>query len=90
MSFCKLECSSASLVMMGGDSLLVFRIWGHVLSPPTGGSASVIIMSGILCPSTILRSCVCFVIVCDFRVRFYFSNMCFVSRVVSCVYDVFR
>jgi hypothetical protein len=70
MSFCKLECSSASLVMMGGDSLLVFRIWGQVLSPPRGGSVSVNNMSGILCPSTTLRAAVstsslCEAPVCD-------------------------
>ena len=45
MSLHRLECSSASLVMLGGVSLLVFRIWGQPLSPPTGGFASVKIMS---------------------------------------------
>jgi hypothetical protein len=45
VSLRRLECSSASLVMVGGEFLLVVRIWGQVLSPPTGGSASVNIMS---------------------------------------------
>ena len=70
MSLRKLECKSASLVMIGGESLLVFRIRGQVLSPPTGGSALVNIMSGILYPSTTLRphvsaSSLCVTIVCD-------------------------
>ncbi len=34
-----LECRSASLVMVGGESLLGVHIWGQDLSPPTGGSA---------------------------------------------------
>jgi hypothetical protein len=66
----KLECKSASMVMLGGVSLLVFRVWGQVLSPPTGGSASVKILSGVLCPSTTLRaamsaSSLCVTPVCD-------------------------
>jgi hypothetical protein len=66
-----LECKSASLVMMGGVSFPCFRVWGHVLSPPTGGSASVNIMSRALCPSTTLRadvsaSSLCVALVCDF------------------------
>ena len=72
----------ASLVMLGGVPLfLVFRVWGQVLSPPTGGSASVNIMSGVLYPST---SSLCVTPVCDFT----FADMCFVSHVVSCAYDV--
>ena len=39
MSLRKLACRSVSLVMIGGEYLLVFRIWGQVLSPLTGGSA---------------------------------------------------
>ncbi len=46
ISLCRLVCKPASLVKLGGESLLVFRICGHVLSPPKGGSASVHIMSG--------------------------------------------
>jgi len=46
----RLECKSASLVMVDGESLLVFRLWGQVLSPPTGWSASVNIMSGVFVP----------------------------------------
>jgi len=71
MSMRRLECSSASLVMLDGVSLLVIRVWDQVLSPPTGGSASVNIMSGDLCPSTTLRadvsaSLLCVTPVCDF------------------------
>ena len=58
MSFCRLECKSANLATLGGVSLLVFRYWGQVLSPPSDGSASVKIMSGVLCPSTTLRAVV--------------------------------
>ncbi len=50
-----LEYKSASLVMFGGASLLVFLICGQVRSLPMGGSASVNIMSGGMCPSTTLR-----------------------------------
>ena len=56
MSSRRLECKSANLVTLGGVSLPVFRVWGQVLSPPTGGSASVKIMSGFLCPFTTLRA----------------------------------
>ena len=52
VSFRRLECRSASFVEVGGESLIVVRIRGRFLSPPTGGSASVNIMSGGLCPST--------------------------------------
>ena len=70
MSLCKLECRSARLCMLGGMSFLVPRIWGHVLSPLIGGSASVNVMSGVFCPSTTLRadvsaSSVCVTPVCD-------------------------
>jgi len=59
MSLRRLSCRSASLVMFGGLFLLGFHTWGQVLSPPTGGSASVNIMSGVLCPSTTLRAAMC-------------------------------
>jgi hypothetical protein len=39
MGLRSLECRSASLVMVGGESLLGVHIWGQDLSPPTGGSA---------------------------------------------------
>ena len=70
MSLRKLECKSASLVILGGVPFPFFRVWGQVLSPPTGGSASVNIMSGVLCPSTTLRAAVsvsslCVTPVCD-------------------------
>jgi len=58
MSFRRLECRSASLMMVGGEFLLIARIWGQVPSPPTDGSASVNNMSGILWPSTTLRAVV--------------------------------
>ena len=71
MSLRRLECRSASLVVIDGVSLLVFRDWGQVLSPPTGGLASVNIISGVLCPSTTLRagvsaSSLCVNPACDF------------------------
>ncbi len=70
ISLRKLVCMSASLVELGGVSLRVFRICGHVLSPTMSGSASVHIMSGVLCPSTTLRAVVsasslCVTLVCD-------------------------
>ena len=66
----RLECRLANFVILGGVSLLGFLIWGQVLSPPIGGSASVNIMSGVLCPSTTLRavmaaSSLCVTPVCD-------------------------
>ncbi len=48
MSLRRLGCRSASLVIVGVESWLVVRIWGQVRSPPTGGSASLNIMSGVL------------------------------------------
>ncbi len=65
-----LECRSANLVTLGGVSLLVILIWGQVLSPPIGGSTSVNVMSGVLCPSATLRAVVsasslCVTPVCD-------------------------
>ena len=70
MSLRRLECRSASLSMLGVVSFFVSRNWGHVLSPPTSGFASVNIMSGVLCPSTTLRadvstSSLCVTLVCD-------------------------
>ena len=52
----RLECMSVNLFKLGGVSLLVLLIWGQVLSPPTGGSASVNVMSHVLCTSTTLRA----------------------------------
>ena len=63
MSLRRLACRSANLVVLGGVFFLVFLVWGQVLSPPIGGSASVNIMSGVLCPST-LRADVSVVSVC--------------------------
>ena len=70
MSLRKLDCKSASLVLIGVDSLLVFRIWGQVLCPRTGGYTSWNIMLGVLCPSATLRALVsasslCVTPVCD-------------------------
>jgi len=58
MSLRRLECKSASLVMLGGVPFPCFRVWGQVLSPPTGVSASVNMLSGVMCPSTTLRAAV--------------------------------
>ena len=71
MSLRRLECKSVSLAMIGGVPLSFCRAWGQVLSPPTGGSASVKIMSGVLCPSATLRAVVfasslCVTPMCDF------------------------
>jgi hypothetical protein len=70
ISFCRLEFMSVKLCMLGDVSFLVPRIWGHVPSPLIGGSASVNIMSGGLCPSTTPRaamsaSSLCVTLVCD-------------------------
>ncbi len=85
ISLRKLVCRSASLIELGGVSLLAFRICGHVLSPPTGGFASVNIMSGVLCPVTTLRadvsdSSLCLTHVCDFTLP-----MCVVYPMLSLV-----
>ena len=66
----RLECRSANLVTLGVASLLFLFIWGQILSPPIGGSASVNVMSGALCPSTTPRAAVsasslCVTPVCD-------------------------
>ncbi len=66
----RLECRSANLVTLGIVSLLFLLIWGQVLSPPIGGSASVNVMSGVLCPSTTSRAAIsasslCAAPVCD-------------------------
>jgi len=50
MSLRKLECKSASFVMIGGVSFPFCRVWGHALSHPTGGSTSVNIMWGFCVP----------------------------------------
>ena len=70
MSSCRLECRSARCCMLGDVSFLVPRIWGHVLSPRIGGSASMNVMSGVFGPSTTLRaaasaSSLCVTLVCD-------------------------
>ena len=66
----RLECRSGNLVTLGGVSVLALLIWGQVLSPPIGGSASVKVISGVLCPSTTVRAAVsalslCVTPVCD-------------------------
>ena len=70
ISLCRLECRSTRLCVLGVVSLLFSRIWGHVLSPLIGGSASVNVMSGVFCPSTTPRAAVsasslCLTLVCD-------------------------
>ncbi len=70
ISLHKLECKSAKLVMIGGVPFPLCRVWGQAQCPPTGGYASVNIMSGVVCPSTTLRAAVsasslCVIPVCD-------------------------
>jgi len=86
------ECKSVSLVIVGGESLLVIRIRGQVRRPPTGGSASANTMSGVLCSSTTLlamvsASSLCVTPVCDLNLP-----MCglYPILVVSFVDDVVR
>ena len=85
MSLRKLVCKLASLVMLGGLAACCLRIWGHVLTPPMGGSASVNIMSGIVWPATMLRAAVstsslCVTPVCDLTLP-----MCVISPELSLV-----
>ena len=89
MSLRKLECKSASLVMLAGVFLLVFRVWDQVLSPPTVGSASVDIMSGDLCLSTTLRAVVyasslCVTPVCHLTLPMCVYNPCCLLCVRCC------
>jgi len=82
MSLCMLECRSAGLSMVGGVHFPFCRIWGQVLSPPTGGCASVKILSGSLCPSATLRAAVsasslCVTPVCDFTLPMCFYIPCY-------------
>ena len=72
----RLVCKSASLVKLGGVSLLLSRICGQILSPPTCESASVNIMSGVLCPSTTLRAVVSASSLCVTPVRDLTLPMC--------------
>jgi len=81
----RLECKSANLVMLGGVSFPFFRVWGQVLSPPTGGSASVNIMSGILCPSTTFRAVVTATSFCVTPVRDLTLPMCVLYPMLSLV-----
>ena len=79
----RLEFRSANLVTLGGVSLLVLLIWGHVLSPPIGGSASVNIMSGVLCPSTTLRADVFASSLCVTPVCYLTLPMCVLYPMIS-------
>ena len=85
MSLCRLEYKSARLCMLGDVSFWVPRIWGHVLSPLIGGSASVNVMSAIFFPSTTPRAVVsasslCVTPVCDFTLP-----MCVLCHMLSLV-----
>ena len=85
MSLRRLKCRSANLVTSGGVSILVVLVSGQVLGPPIGGTASVNIMSGVVCPSTRLRAVVsasslCVTPVCDLTLP-----MCFLYPMVSLV-----
>ncbi len=56
--------------MLDGVPFLVFLVWRQFLNPSIGGSASMNIMLGVLCPSTTLRAVVsasssCVTPVCD-------------------------
>ena len=64
MSLCRLEWRSAKLCMLDVVSFLVSRIWGHVLSPLIGGSASVNVLSF----DNAACGCIRFVVVYDYRV----------------------
>ena len=85
----RLGCRSASLAKLGGVSFLVFLICGQVLSrPPIGGSASVNIMSGVLCSSSALRAAVsasslCVTPVCDLTLA-----MCVLYPMLSLVWMI--
>ncbi len=83
MSLRKLECKSASLVIMGGVSFPCFRVWGLVLSPPTGGYSSVNIMSRVLCPSTTLRAVVSALSLCVTPVSDFTWPMCALYPMLS-------
>ena len=52
MSLCRLECRSARLCEVGVLSFFGTRSFGHVRNPLIGGSASVNMISGVLCPFT--------------------------------------
>jgi hypothetical protein len=68
MSLGKFEWRSAKLCMLGVVSFWVPCIWGHVLSPLMGGSASVNVVSGVLSLNNAACGCIRFVVVCDSRV----------------------
>jgi len=78
---------------LGVVSLLFYLIWGQDLSPLIGGSASVNVMSGVLCPSTTSRavvsaSSVCVTPVCDLTlpmcVLYPMSSFVWMMLSVSC------
>jgi len=85
MSFRMLECKSASLVMIGGVPFPFCRVWGQSLSPPTGRSASVNIMSGVLCPYTTLRAVVSASSLCATPVCEFTLPMCVLYPMLSLV-----
>jgi len=83
MSLRRLKCKSANWIMFGCMSVPLFRVWGQVLSPPTGGSASLKIMSGVLCPSTTLRADVPASSLCVTLVRYLTLSMCVLYPMLS-------
>ncbi len=85
ISLRKLEYESASLVICGGLSLLVFRVWGQVRSPHMGESASVNIMPGGVCPSTALRADVSASSLCVTPVWDFTLPICVLSPMLSLV-----
>ena len=48
VSLRRLECRLAILVILSVEPWLVARIWSQVGSPPTGGSASMKLLLGVL------------------------------------------
>ena len=85
MSLRRLECRSANSDTLGDVSFLVFFVWGQVLNPPTGGSSSVNIMSGVLCPSTKLRAVVSASSMCVTPVSYLTLPMCVFYPMLSLV-----
>ena len=86
MSLRRLECRSARLCMLDGVSFFVPRSWGHVLSPPIGGYAFVNIISGVMCPSMMLRAAIpasslCVTPVCDLTLP---TCVCCIPRCLLC------
>ncbi len=68
MSLRRPEFRLGMLWVLGDVSFLVPCIWGHVLSPLIGRSASVNVMSGVFSFYDVACGCIRFIVVCDSRV----------------------